>query len=262
MWTDYQSSYRDVLQDPAFLKWREVGARRKAANIVRVCRGITVHSVLEVGCGTGAVLRELEHLRFAGAYTASDVSLDAIRFAQKSCSGFLRGAFVGQAGYLPFEDRAFSVAVLSHVIEHLENPFSAVREASRVAEFVVIEVPTEQVLSNQIRANVLGKPYASAADAGHVQFWSPSSIEAFLTRSCGMQIVVRHRDLLGQETEFYGKAGFKLAKPIMKQTLKSLLPGMVYARLLTTHATFLCRRPDVGHQKSIAPTAAMECAAS
>jgi SAM-dependent methyltransferase len=258
MWQDYQSSYREALHDPAFLTWREVGARRKAANIAHVCQGIAVESVLEIGCGTGAVLRELAALHFARKYAAADVSLDAIRFVEQSCSGFLDGAFVGQAGYLPFRDKTFFVAVLSHVIEHLENPFAAVCEASRVAKFVVIEVPTEHVLSNRIRTGILGKPYASADGAGHVQFWSPVSIEAFLTNDCGMQIVARHRDLLSRETEFFGKKGIKLAKPVMKEALKSVLPGRVYASLLTTHATFLCRRRDDHGKRTFEISAAPE----
>jgi SAM-dependent methyltransferase len=247
MWQDYKASYRAALRDDAFVAWRDIGAQQKARNILRVCQGLPVKSVLEIGCGTGAVLRELQSLRFARHYAACDLSLEALCLTRKSCGEFLGGAFVAQAGSLPFDDQIFSIAVLSHVVEHLEDPLAAVREASRVAQFVVIEVPTEQVFSNQIRTQILGKPYASAAGAGHVQFWSPCSIEAFLKNVCGMHILARHRDLLSRRSEFYGKTGLQLAKPVMKDVLKTILPGILYSRLLTTHATFLCRRRDTGH---------------
>lgn len=262
MWQDYKASYKAALQDDAFVAWRDLGAQQKARNILLVCRGVPVESVLEIGCGTGAVLRELQSLRFARKYAASDLSLEAIRFARKSCTGFLSSALVGQAGSLPFGNQSFSVAVLSHVIEHLEDPLAAVREASRVAKFVVVEVPTEQVFSNQIRTQILGKPYASASGAGHVQFWSPGSIEDFLKNVCGMHILARHRDLLSRRTEFYGKSGLQLAKPVMKDVLKTFLPGILYSRLMTTHATFLCRRRNAGHYSGFEAATAAQREAS
>jgi SAM-dependent methyltransferase len=251
MWTDYNIAYRDALRDESFLAWREAGARQKAANIARVCRKIPVSAVLEIGCGTGAVLRELDSMHFAERYAATDISEAAIEFAQRSCGPLLSDVFVGPADSLPFARKSFSVAILSHVLEHLENPVCAVRDAARVADYVVIEVPTERVLSNMIRTKILREPFSSAAGAGHVQFWSPGSIANFLEQDCGQEILARHRDLLSREIEFHEKNGIGRAKPILKEALKKLLPGWAYARLLTTHATFLCREPACqAHQEA------------
>lgn len=241
MWADYNTAYREALRHESFLAWREAGARQKATNIARVCRKIPVSSVLEIGCGTGAVLRELGAMNFGKYYVATDISAAAVEFAKTSCGPLLSTAYVGPADSLPFPEKSFSVAILSHVVEHLENPVCAVRAASRVAEYVVVEVPTERVLSNTIRTRILGQPFSSAAGAGHLQFWSANSIAKFLEQDCGQEILSRHRDLLSRETEFRGRKGIQLAKPILKETLKSVLPEWVYVRLFTTHATFLCR---------------------
>jgi SAM-dependent methyltransferase len=241
MWTDYNAAYREALRDEAFLAWREAGARQKAINIAHVCRKISVFSVLEIGCGTGAVLRELGCMNFANRYVATDISAAAVEFAQQSCGPLLSNAYVGPADSLPFPEKSFSVAILSHVIEHLENPAAAVRGAARVADYVVIEVPTEIVLSNTIRTKILGKPFASAASAGHVQFWSSRSIASFLEQDCGQEILLSRTDLLSREVEFHGRKGARRAKPLLKEALKSVIPGWIYARLVTTHATFLCR---------------------
>ena len=253
MWTDYNTAYREALCDESFLAWREAGARQKAINIVRVCQEISVSSILEIGCGTGAVLRELGSMNFANRYVATDVSAAAVEFTQRSCGPLLSNAYVGPAESLPFPEKSFSVAILSHVIEHLENPACAVRGAARVANYIVIEVPTERVLSNTVRTRILGKPFASAASAGHVQFWSSGSIVNFLERDCGLEIVSRHRDLLSREVEFHGRKGTRRAKPLLKQGLKIIIPGWIYAYLLTTHATFLCReRPREGQKEGLA----------
>jgi SAM-dependent methyltransferase len=247
---DYETRYSSDLHDRAFLSWREAGARQKARNIVQVCHGINVQTAVEIGCGTGAVLRMLESMNFAQEYSCLDVAFSAVQFVQQSGRNLTFRAVVGSAGVLPFRDAAFDVAILSHVIEHLDDPASAMREAARIARHVVVEVPTERVLSNVIRTNLLGRPYASMADAGHVQFWSQRSIVTFLEEECGLQVLRRHRDPLSSETELYGKKGLQLAKPFFKAALKTVLPIPVYSRLLTTHATFLCCRPAVGARVS------------
>ena len=45
---------------------------------------------------------------------------------------------------IPFRDQTFNLAVLNHVVEHLESPRELIREAAQVAEKVFIEVPLER----------------------------------------------------------------------------------------------------------------------
>ena len=244
MWHDYEAGYRDTIHDAAFLAWRELGARRKAQNILRLCRGMEADSVIEIGCGTGAVLRMLHAMNFAKEYCCIDLSPSAVRFTVESCKAITNRGFVGRADALPFRANAFSVAVLSHVVEHLDDPASALREASRIARFVVVEVPTEKVFCNFVRRRILHQPYASIAGAGHVQFWSPSSIAKFLTQEAHLEILNRHQDPLGDEADSGAKDGAS-ARVFVKRTLRNSLPVSVYSRLLTTHAAFLCRKTEV-----------------
>lgn len=50
---------------------------------------------------------------------------------------------------LPFADKQFGCAFVSHVLEHLDNWQFAVEEASRVADYVVIVLPHPAYLSGQ-----------------------------------------------------------------------------------------------------------------
>ncbi len=50
---------------------------------------------------------------------------------------------------LPFADKQFGAAFLSHVLEHLNNWQFAVEEASRVADYVVIVLPHPAYFSGQ-----------------------------------------------------------------------------------------------------------------
>ena len=248
---DYEASYAASVWDAGFLAWRTAGAHQKAMNIQRICSGIKTRSVIEIGCGTGAVLSALYRMNFAEQYACTDLSFSAMQFVRQSCKDVGQRAVVSQADGLPFPNDIFDVAILTHVIEHLDEPFLAVREASRVARFLVIEVPTEKVLSNMIRTRILRRQYASIEGAGHLQFWSPKSIETFLADHCELRILEHHCDLLSESVEFHNKKGLQLVKPVFKQGLKAILPDPVYSRLLTTHATFLCTRSETRAKNDI-----------
>jgi SAM-dependent methyltransferase len=245
MWMNYEQNYREAVKDPSFLLWRKKGARYKADNILAVCKGLPVESVIEIGCGTGAVLRELMNRRFARAYSGTDVSAAALIQAREDLGSEFHGGFVADAENLPLSSNLLSIAVLSHVLEHLHQPMRAAQEASRIAEFVVAEVPTEKVLTNWIRRKVLGRDYSSIEEAGHVQFWSPRSFIHFLRRDCGFEILALQRAKISREEDLFGKKGLKKLKPLAKHALQSVLPSFVLRWVFTTHTTVLCRRLSV-----------------
>jgi len=51
------------------------------------------------------------------------------------------GAVYGDACHLDFPDKTFSVAMLSHVLEHVEDPEQVLLEAHRIADEVIAIVP-------------------------------------------------------------------------------------------------------------------------
>jgi hypothetical protein len=65
---EYEADYGVALKDEAFVRWREAGARQKEENVVKVCGGIQVTSAIEIGCGSGAVLKRLQELKACQAF--------------------------------------------------------------------------------------------------------------------------------------------------------------------------------------------------
>ncbi|HKS83436.1 MAG TPA: class I SAM-dependent methyltransferase [Candidatus Acidoferrales bacterium] len=249
MWLDYDERYRRVAGDPKFLLWRKEGARHKARNIAAVCEGLAIHSVIEIGCGTGAVLGELMDLKFASAYAGTDVSAAALGAANAALGREFRGGFVADAKALPVADKTFSVAVLSHVLEHLQDPAQAALEASRVADFIVAEVPTEEVLTNWVRQKILQRDYASIEEAGHVQFWSARSFVQFLHNQCDFEVLSLRRNAVSAKEDFFGKEGAKKLKPLVKHLIQAMLPSFLRIWVFTTHTTALCRPAHIASER-------------
>jgi ubiquinone/menaquinone biosynthesis C-methylase UbiE len=93
--------------------------------------------VLEVGCGTGVVLRDVAHIAGArGRVTGIDPSRQLLKVARGLC-GAVRGRApivlrAGSGARLPFAADRFDVALALTVILHVADPLAVVREMARV----------------------------------------------------------------------------------------------------------------------------------
>lgn len=82
--------------------------------------------ILDVGCGLGGLKT---HLPPTADYVGCDLH---------------QGQFRCEATRLALPDRSFATVVLCEVLEHLEQPFLALQEATRVArDRVIVTIPNE-----------------------------------------------------------------------------------------------------------------------
>ena len=90
--------------------------------------------VLEIGCGTGAVVRRIAE-RFDGAEVIGiDPSPVFVEQARRLARGVGRVSFiVGDGRELPFEDGAFDAVVCHTSLCHIPGPERVLEEAARVA---------------------------------------------------------------------------------------------------------------------------------
>ncbi len=91
--------------------------------------------ILDVGCGSGTFSRSLAKKFPDAKITGVDISEQAISFARKKAGGekirnldFLAASI----SKIPVKSGSFDVAVVSHLIEHVENPEKDLREINRV----------------------------------------------------------------------------------------------------------------------------------
>lgn len=127
-------------------------------------------SVLEVGCGEGALANYLlEHSsKRPQSFEASDLSLDALKVENDPLIKFRKSSIYE----LPYSANSFDLVVCSEVLEHLEYPQRGMVELARVAEKgVLLSAPWEPVwrVLNMVRGKYVK---ALGNTPGHIQHFS------------------------------------------------------------------------------------------
>jgi SAM-dependent methyltransferase len=158
-----------------FGEWRRTTASGKAGRVVHALRSLPAEgiSVLDVGCGDGALMVELSERRPGWAARGVEVSRAAAAIAADRLPGAAVRAYDGAT--LPWPDGSFSVGVLSHVLEHVADPVALLSEAGRVCRLVVVEVPLERNLSARRPSK-----REHAEEIGHVQRFSRDDVRGIV----------------------------------------------------------------------------------
>ncbi len=81
---------------------------------------------------------------------------------------------------LKFKDKEFDCAILSEILEHVDNPAKALQEAMRVAWSVAISVPNESEFSPEMQPFQKhdGPGYEPTSPGHHVRFYDQTSLYA------------------------------------------------------------------------------------
>jgi SAM-dependent methyltransferase len=169
--------YADFYADDARTAWRELGALEKARSVELVLDR-PVGRVVDIGCGEGSVIAALQGTLGAAGYSGFEVAPAALEVARRRHydSPVEFALFDGRR--IPSDDKAFDVAIISHVLEHVADPRSVLHEAARVASRVVIEVPLELHLrTRRFRWD----------DTGHINVFNRRSIR-YLVGGCGLNV--------------------------------------------------------------------------
>ena len=161
----------------------------KAGLINEVCRsgGLThADSLLEIGCGSGALLQQMKSHLQASHLVGVDYSA-AISLAGRERHGHQVARADGVA--LPFRTGCFDLAYFADVLEHVLDPVSFLREVARVGRRVVFYVPIEAgLVSNAIYVTrrLRGKT-TNYEQYGHIWRWNRRQILR-LVRAAGIHI--------------------------------------------------------------------------
>jgi SAM-dependent methyltransferase len=180
-----QGLYEDYYSAPSerFAAWRAYGARVKGDHVVRLLAGEPApSSVVEVGCGDGALLEELSRRGIGDRLVGYEIAQSAIDRVRSRGIRRLERAEVFDGEHLPDQTGSFDLGVVSHVLEHTERPEVVLREVARVARLVVIEVPLEDVLASRREAY-----RRNAQKIGHIQRFDRDAVH-FLADQASLDV--------------------------------------------------------------------------
>jgi SAM-dependent methyltransferase len=244
----FDAIYQDDLEAAA--RWLDYGAASKVASLQTVLTqaGIRPRSLLELGCGTGAVIRECQRRGVADELTGMDYSEVAIAYV----SAHSHGIRCVQADIMiPGFDFGgpYDVVVLSHVLEHLEEPLALLRSliANVRFRYLVAEVPLEDLWAARLKG--LFRDRTNNA-AGHVQFYTRRSFRELLAQA-GLAIEAdrRYVPILTPDAIAVAAARARFPRPrtVIMLATNRWLPralGALWGRVYYAHYTVLAQRSD------------------
>jgi SAM-dependent methyltransferase len=186
----YEAGYAE--ESELFARWRTLGGAGKARHVAALCAraGLEPQTVVDIGCGEGALLAELSRRGIGEALDGFELSPTAVEQARRRRVPRARRVEVYDGRHVPAPDGAYALAVLSHVVEHVAEPLPLLREARRVASHVIVEVPLE---ANRSAARPAKR--AEAARIGHLHAFDRAAVRA-LCEQAGLRIVAELGDPL------------------------------------------------------------------
>ncbi len=229
--------------DESMNRWRTLGAIDKARNVGQITRDVAkpVCRVLEVGCGNGAVLRELAAAGFGSDLVGIEIGTTRSK-EEKTTSN---GAALYIHGYdgvrIPYDDCSFDLVFATHVLEHVLDERGFLSELRRVSQgLVYLEVPCELGLRTSRRS------LQKTLDIGHINSYTPESFALTIETS---GLIVRRLKLFDHSFALYRfaaprwKAAIKLAARRALLNANSTLASRVFAY----HCGAVCERsPERG----------------
>jgi SAM-dependent methyltransferase len=236
----YDAGY--TVADPAEAarlgRWRALGARSKGAHAAALCAraGLRPATLVEIGCGDGALLAELAARGVAPVLDGFELSTRAAELARGRGISGVRRVEAYDGAHVPAGDGAYDLAVLSHVLEHVPEPLPLLREVARVAAWVLVEVPLE---ANRSAARPSKR--AEAARIGHLHAFDRAAVRRLL-QAAGLTARAELTDPLSYEHHaFFGHRRRAALKWALRAATHRVAPRAA-ERLFTVHYAVLATR--------------------
>lgn len=182
-------------------------------NLARKNR-IEVSEITDVGCGAGAILKELSgKMHSVKAFKGFDISPDAIALAKKMEAERL--SFVN-ADYSKIHTTETGLLLLIDVLEHVEDYFGFIRSLNRRAHYYIFHIPLDLSCRTLLKPHVLLQQRQAV---GHLHYFSKEMI-LWLLKDTGYSIIDWH----------YTKPTGDINRPTsMRQGVKKILRNFSFS---------------------------------
>ena len=215
----------------------EVAARETYLGLLDIAAG---ERVLDVGCGSGAVTREIaRRVGPGGQAVGLDPSPALLAVARELAHETGFGDRVefreGDARRLPFPDRSFDAVVCVTVLSHVPNGEAAIPELVRILRLGgrvgVFDLDTDMTAFTHPDRRLTRRIVAAASDATAVNGWLVRQLPSLFQRA-GL-VDVRARGFFPLETHlqsFYASMAERCAEAAVKAGAVTELEGHAWLR--------------------------------
>jgi 2-polyprenyl-6-hydroxyphenyl methylase/3-demethylubiquinone-9 3-methyltransferase len=160
-------------------------------HISGLCAELRARRVVDIGCGNGALCRELASRGYE--VVGCEPSAESLHFAQREAPELVFHRLGVDDDPFPIGNESFDVAIAIEVIEHLVRPRNLPRFAGQLLRpggHLIISTPYHGYLKNLVLAlaNKWDAHLNPFWDGGHIKFWSRKTLSQLLKES-GFRIV-------------------------------------------------------------------------
>ena len=153
-------------------------------HIISLCVELRARRVVDIGCGNGALCRELASRGYE--VVGCEPSADGVRFAQSAAPELVFHQLGVDDEPIAVGNESFDVAIATEVIEHLVRPRNLLRFAKQVlwpGGHFIISTPYHGYLKNLVLAltNKWDAHLNPFWDGGHIKVWSRKTLSQLLS---------------------------------------------------------------------------------
>lgn len=150
-------------------------------NLVELSKPLKPYSILDAGCGEGITLNKLIQNGVGEKLEGIEPLKLAIKLSKKVNPNLK--IIQGDIYSLPYRKNSFDLIICTEVLEHLEDPETALEELKRVSKkYLLISVPNEPYFTFQ--RIIRGKNLLHlGAHPEHVQHWTSEGFKKFLKKN-------------------------------------------------------------------------------
>lgn len=160
-------------------------------HIIRSCGELRARRVVDIGCGNGALCRELATRGYD--VVGCEPSADGVRLARSSAPELVFHQLGVDDDPSVVGNESFDVGIATEVIEHLVRPRNLPRFAKQLLRpggHLIVSTPYHGYLKNLVLAltNKWDAHLNPFWDGGHIKFWSRKTLSQLLSEA-GFRVV-------------------------------------------------------------------------
>lgn len=220
----HQAPIVDITNSPRMRIWRKYiklfggDAFSEVFSLENMPKG----KVLDIGCGKGEYLKELQIKNW------ETYGIDISPSAAKECKKYGLKIFVGELIEATFPDGHFDAITMRHSIEHMHQPSEVLMEIHRILKdngILLIEVPN----INSIEAKIFKEHWYQIDCPRHIYHFSPKTIKLLLNNNGFRMLQITHdpspKQLVGSIDYLLGK---RMNKFFNYELIRSISQSLLY----------------------------------